>query len=105
MIRIDEIRQIIFNAYFLQVGKPFEACGRVFQLKFVIKIADNKRCIGKKPVIEEMVPPEGARSVSPGKSELIRKLKYIPAGVESHKKPVLIVGLPVNFCIDVIKMY
>ncbi len=51
-----------------------------------------------------MIPSKGSRCITPAETKIIIKREIITAGIDSGKKAVVVIVLPVDLCIDVIKV-
>src|SRR5690606_33041497 len=99
--RVDVVRKVILEAQLLQVGCPLQTLSRVEHFKCIVKVARDERRIGEQPVVEQVVPAESSRSVTPAKAGVIAEGKVVTTRIQCHKKSVVIVVPPVRFGVDV----
>jgi len=80
-VRVEEKGHILLQGSLPLISDLFKALHCVFVLQRIVKIAVDKRQIGKQALAEQMVPAEGSSRIAPVHLKGIVKLPDVPAAV------------------------
>src|SRR5690606_2227728 len=82
-----------------------ETLCRIKDLQRIVEVARNERRIGEGAIVEQVVPPEGSRRVSPAEPRVVAEGRVGAASVRCQKEPVVIVRSPVVFGVHIEEVY